>query len=93
VLGVDQEDLKSGTRVTTVQLSQTLETGRQARRPRRTGPAWQGHRGTRPGGSPCRHPRRAIQAFFDALTAQERVKVVEESCGSPAAASTLPCAA
>lgn len=79
VLGVDQEDLKSGTRVTTVQLSQTLETG--GKRAARVDVAQRGKDIAALDLVASRADVRAsaIQAFFDALTAQERVKVVEES--------------
>lgn len=79
VLGVDQEDLKSGTRVTTMQLSQTLETG--GKRAARVEVAQRGKDIAALELMARRADVRAtaIQAFFDALTAQERVKVVEES--------------
>lgn len=79
VLGVDQEDLKSGTRVTTLQLSQTLETG--GKRAARVEVAQRGKDIAALDLAARRADVRAmaIQAFFDALTAQERVKVVEES--------------
>jgi len=79
VLGVNQEDLKSGTRVTTVQLSQTLETG--GKRAARVELAQRGKDIAALDLIARRADIRAgaIQAFFDALTAQERVKVAEES--------------
>jgi outer membrane protein, heavy metal efflux system len=79
VLGVDQEDLKSGTRVTTMQLSQTLETG--GKRAARVEVAQRGKDIAALELTARRADVRAtaIQAFFEALTAQERVKVVEES--------------
>lgn len=79
VLGVDQEDVKSGTRVTTVQLSQTLEMG--GKRAARVDVAQRGKDIAAVDLVARRADVRAsaIQAFFDALTAQERVKVVEES--------------
>ncbi|MDG0857335.1 TolC family protein [Roseateles puraquae] len=79
VLGVDQEDLKSGTRTTTVQLAQTLEMG--GKRAARVELAQRGKDIAALDLVARRADIRAsaIQAFFDALTAQERVKVVEES--------------
>ncbi len=79
VLGVDQEDLKSGTRVTTMQLSQTLETG--GKRAARVELAQRGKDIAALDLIARRADIRAtaVQAFFDALTAQERVKVAEES--------------
>lgn len=79
VLGVDQEDLKSGTRVTTMQLSQTLEMG--GKRAARVELAQRGKDIAALDLVARRADIRAaaIQAFFDALTAQERVKVAEES--------------
>ncbi|WP_343623368.1 TolC family protein [Roseateles puraquae] len=79
VLGVDQEDLKSGTRATTVQLAQTLEMG--GKRAARVELAQRGKDIAALDLVARRADVRAsaIQAFFDALTAQERVKVVEES--------------
>jgi outer membrane protein, heavy metal efflux system len=79
VLGVDQEDLKSGTRTTTVQLAQTLEMG--GKRAARVELAQRGKDIAALELVARRADIRAsaIQAFFDALTAQERVKVVEES--------------
>lgn len=79
VLGVDQEDVKSGTRVTSMQLSQTLETG--GKRAARIEVAQRGKEIAALDLVARRAEVRAlaIQAFFDALTAQERVKVVEES--------------
>lgn len=79
VLGVDQEDVKNGTRVTTVQLSQTLELG--GKRAARVELARRGKDIAALDLVATRADVRAvaIQAFFDALTAQERVKVVEES--------------
>ena len=75
VLGVDQEDLKSGTRVTTMQLSQTLETG--GKRAARVELAQRGKDIAALDLIARRADIRAtaVQAFFDALTAQERVKV------------------
>lgn len=79
VLGVDQEDTRSATRTTTVQLSQTLELG--GKRAARVELAQRGKDIaaldllTRRGDIRAM----AVQAFFDALTAQERVKVAEES--------------
>lgn len=79
VLGVEQEDVKTGTRVTTVQLSQTLETG--GKRAARVELAQRGKDIAALELLARRADVRAtaIQAFFDALTAQERVKVAEES--------------
>ncbi|MFT7772796.1 TolC family protein [Roseateles sp.] len=79
VLGVDQEDVKSGARVTTMQLSQTLETG--GKRAARVELAQRGKDIAALELLARRADVRAtaIQAFFDALTAQERVKVAEES--------------
>lgn len=79
VLGVDQEDLKSGTRTTKVQLAQTLEMG--GKRAARVELAQRGKDIAALDLVARRADIRAsaIQAFFDALTAQERVKVVEES--------------
>ena len=79
VLGVEQEDVKTGSRVTTVQLSQTLETG--GKRAARVELAQRGKDLAALDLLARRADVRAtaIQAFFDALTAQERVKVAEES--------------
>jgi cobalt-zinc-cadmium efflux system outer membrane protein len=79
VLGVDQEDLRSGTRTTTVQLSQTFETG--GKRAARVELARRGRDIAALDLVARRADIRAnaIRAFFDALTAQERVKVLEES--------------
>lgn len=78
-LGVEQEDTRRDTRSTTVQLSQPFELG--GKRAARVGLA----RSTRELAKTERLARRAevragtLQAFFDALIAQERVKVAEES--------------
>jgi outer membrane protein, heavy metal efflux system len=79
VLGVDQEDLRSGTRTTTVQLSQTFEMG--GKRAARVELAQRGRDIAALDLIARRADVRAyaIRAFFDALTAQERVKVLEES--------------
>lgn len=79
MLGVEQEDLKTGSRVTTMQLSQTLETG--GKRAARVELAQRGKDIATLDLATRRADVRAtaIQAFFDALTAQERVKVAEES--------------
>lgn len=79
VLGVDQEDTRSATRTTTVQLSQTLELG--GKRAARVALAQRGKDIAALDLLTRRGDVRAqtVQAFFDALTAQERVKVAEES--------------
>jgi cobalt-zinc-cadmium efflux system outer membrane protein len=79
VLGIDQENLKPGTRATTVQLNQTLEMG--GKRAARVELAQRGKDIAALDLVARRADIRAgaIQAFFDALTAQERVKVAEES--------------
>ncbi|TXI25398.1 MAG: TolC family protein [Roseateles sp.] len=79
VLGVDQEDFRSGTRTTTVQLNQTLEMG--GKRAARVELAQRGKDIAALDLVAKRADVRAsaIQAFFEALTAQERVKVAEES--------------
>lgn len=79
VLGVDQEDTRSATRTTTVQLSQTLELG--GKRAARVALAQRGQDIAALDLLTRRADVRAqtVQAFFDALTAQERVKVAEES--------------
>lgn len=79
VLGVEQEDTRSATRTTTVQLNQTLEMG--GKRAARVELAQRGKDIAALDLVTRRGDIRAmsIQAFFDALTAQERVKVVEES--------------
>lgn len=79
VLGVDQEDLRSGTRTTTIQLSQTLELG--GKRAARVALAQRGQDIAALDLLARRADIRAdaVQAFFDALTAQERVKVADES--------------
>jgi cobalt-zinc-cadmium efflux system outer membrane protein len=93
VLGVDQEDLKSGTRVTTCSSARRSRLG--GKRAARVELAQRGKDiaaldlVARRADIRARPSRRSSTR----LTAQERVKVVEESCASPAAASTLPCAA
>ncbi|WP_422015592.1 TolC family protein [Roseateles sp.] len=79
VLGVEQEDTRSATRTTTVQLSQTLELG--GKRAARVELAQRGQDIAALDLAARRADVRAdaIQAFFNALTAQERVKVAEES--------------
>ena len=79
VLAVDQEDTRSSTRTTTVQLSQTLEMG--GKRAARVELAQRGKDIAALDLVTRRSDIRAmaVQAFFDALTAQERVKVAEES--------------
>ncbi|HEY1130526.1 MAG TPA: TolC family protein [Roseateles sp.] len=79
VLGVEQEDLRSGAGTTTVQLSQTLELG--GKRAARVELAQRDKDIAALDLAARRSDIRAgaIQAFFDALAAQERVKVAEES--------------
>lgn len=79
VLALDQEDLRSGSRTTTVQISQTLELG--GKRAARVELAQRGKDIAALDLAARRADVRAaaIQAFFDALIAQERVKVAEES--------------
>lgn len=79
VLAAEQEDTRSDTRTTTVQLSQTLELG--GKRAARVELAQRGKDIAALDLDARRADLRAlaIQAFFDALTAQERVKVAEES--------------
>lgn len=79
VLSAEQEDTRSETRTTTVQLSQTLELG--GKRAARVALAQRGKDIAALDLQARRADLRAtaIQAFFDALTAQERVKVIEES--------------
>jgi cobalt-zinc-cadmium efflux system outer membrane protein len=79
VLGLEQEDARAATRTTTVQLSQTLELG--GKRAARIELAQRGQDIAALDLAARRADIRAlaVQAFFDALTAQERVKVAEES--------------
>lgn len=78
-LGVDQEDVQRAARVTTVQLSQTFELG--GKRSARVELARQGREVALAdmAGRAAEVRAAAIQTFFEALVAQERVKVAEES--------------
>lgn len=90
-LGLDQEDLRRDARVTTLTLSQPLELG--GKRAARVELARSGRELALADLASRQADVRAstVQAFFDALIAQERVKVAEESLviagnGSAAAA-------
>lgn len=78
-LGVDQEDTRRDTSVTTVMLSQAIELG--GKRTARVELARRGQDVAKAELATRRADVRAttIRAFFDALIAQERVKVAEES--------------
>jgi len=84
-LGIEQEDTRRDSRTTTVQLSQALELGGQ--RAARIGLARSRHELVQVELAARRAEVRAgaIQAFFEALVAQERVQVAEESLGLAAA--------
>ena len=79
VLGLEQEDTRAGTRTTTAQLSQTLELG--GKRAARVALAERAQDIAALDLLTRRSELRAltVQAFFDALTAQERLKVAQES--------------
>ncbi len=79
VLGLEQEDTRAGTRTTTAQISQTLELG--GKRAARVMLAQRAQDLAALDLLTRRGELRAltVQAFFDALTAQERVQVAEES--------------
>lgn len=78
-LGIEQEDTRQDYRSTTVQISQTLETG--GKRAARIGLAHRVRELAQADLVSRRVDVRATitQTFFDALIAQERVKVTEES--------------
>lgn len=80
-LGVDQEDTRRETRTTTIMLSQAFELG--GKRAARVQLAHSGRNLAMAELATREADVRAgtIQAFFDALIAQERVKVAEESLG------------
>ena len=86
-LGVDQEDTRRETRTTTVMLSQAFELG--GKRAARVELARSGRDLAVADLAARQADVRAgtIQAFFDALIAQERVKVAEESLGIAASGS------
>ena len=79
--GVDQEDTRRETRTTTIMLSQAFELG--GKRAARVQLAHSGRNLAMAELATREADVRAgtIQAFFDALIAQERVKVAEESLG------------
>lgn len=80
-LGVDQEDTRRETRTTTIMLSQAFELG--GKRAARVQLAHSGRNLAMAELATREADVRAgtIRAFFDALIAQERVKVAEESLG------------